>query len=413
MRYFLLLATIIALLATDAANAQKKLVIIGSSTSTCAFGLNSSAECYVTKLSNYYNQQVPLDTSIDNSLTLGGTNCYNGMPSSYTPPYPDAGYQPITDRNITAALALNPDVVLVNYPTNAYDVLSVTEVMYCLRTVRDSANIKGVPCFITTTQPRTSPSSFNTSAVKAKLAELKDSILLEFGNFAVDFWTGLINPADTSIAALYDSGDQTHLNAAGHDILFQRVLAKNIFMATLPATFLQFNAVYKNNANTITWLTAEESNIAYYEIQRSSDGTAFAKIGTVSASNSAGNNEYRYTDAQVLKGTTYYKILIVDKDGKKHASPVMTVYINAGKLSIVKAFARSASQVVVELQNNEPQLVQLELLNNTGMIIARENRKIEAGSSSIYLNTPLLSNGVYHIRINGARTSLISSFIKN
>jgi hypothetical protein len=320
-------------------------------------------------------------------------------------------YQPITDSNITAALALNPDVIIVNYPTNAYDVLSVAEIMYCLRTIRDSANIKGVPCFITTTQPRTSPASFNTSPVKAKLAELKDSILLEFGNFAIDFWTGLINPADTSI--LYDSGDNIHMNAAGHDILFQRVVAANVFMATLPATFLQFNTLYKNNTNIISWLTAQESNIAYYEIQRSSDGIAFAKIGTVSASNSAGNNEYHYTDAQVLKGITYYKILIVDKDGKKHASPVMSVYINAGKLSIVKAFARSASQVVVELQNNEPQAVQLELLNNMGMVISRENRKIEAGSSSIYLGTPLLSNGVYHIRINGAQVSLVSSFIKN
>jgi hypothetical protein len=411
MRHFYSLFTVIVLLGTIAANAQKKLVIIGSSTSTCAFGLNSPAECYVTKLSNYYNQQVPNDTTIDNHLARGGTNCYNGMPSSYTPPYPDVAYQPITDSNITAALALNPDVIIVNYPTNAYDVLSVAEIMYCLRTIRDSANIKGVPCFITTTQPRTSPASFNTSPVKAKLAELKDSILLEFGNFAIDFWTGLINPADTSI--LYDSGDNIHMNAAGHDILFQRVVAANVFMATLPATFLQFNTLYKNNTNIISWLTAQESNIAYYEIQRSSDGIAFAKIGTVSASNSAGNNEYHYTDAQVLKGITYYKILIVDKDGKKHASPVMSVYINAGKLSIVKAFARSASQVVVELQNNEPQAVQLELLNNMGMVISRENRKIEAGSSSIYLGTPLLSNGVYHIRINGAQVSLVSSFIKN
>ena len=333
------------------------------------------------------------------------------MPSSYTPPDPNPSYQPLTAKNITAALALNPSVVLVNYPTNAYDVLSVTEVMYCLRTIRDSANKKGVPCFITTSQPRTSPSSFNTSAVKAKLAEIKDSVLQEFGNFAVDFWTGLINPADTSI--LYDSGDNIHMNAAGHDILYQRVLAKNVFLATLPATFLQFNAVYRNHATTISWLTAQESNIDDYEIQRSSDGTGFAKIGTVSANNNPGPNQYSYIDDRVQKGNSYYKVVIVDKDGKKHSSPIMTVYINAGRLAIIKAFARSSSQVVVELQNNEPQMVELQLLNNMGMIISRENRKIEAGSNSVYLSSPLLSSGVYHIRIKAAGISAATSFIKN
>jgi len=409
MRYLILSLVAFVLLGAGAVRAQKKLVIIGSSTSAC-FNVDPTTQCYVGRLDSYYNMQVPYDTAIDNHLALGGTNCYNGMPSSYTTsPYPS--YQPITDRNITAALSLNPDVIIVNYPTNAYDVIRTDSILYCLRTIRDSANKKGVPCFVTTTQPRTSPFPFNTSPMKAKLAELKDSILLEFGNFAIDFWTGLINPADTSI--LYDSGDGIHMNATGHDILFQRVVAKNIFMATLPATFLQFNAVYKNNTNIITWLTGQESNIAYYEIQRSSDGTSFAKIGSVSPNNNPGNNEYRYTDDQVLKGNSYYKILIVDKDGKKHASPVMQVYINAGKLSLVKAFVRSSSQVVVELQNNEPQMVQLELLNSMGMVISRESRKIETGSSSIYLTTPLLSNGVYHIKINGVHASMTGSFIKN
>jgi len=133
----------------------------------------------------------------------------------------------------------------------------------------------------------------------------------------------------------------------------------------------------------------------------------------VNPNNSAGNNEYHYTDDQALKGNNYYKVLIVDKDGKKHASPVMFVNVHAGTLSIVKAFARSASQVIVEVQNNEPQMLQLELLNNMGTVISRENRKIEAGSSSIYLTTPILSNGVYHIKINGAHASMTSSFIKS
>ncbi|MEO5684135.1 MAG: T9SS type A sorting domain-containing protein [Chitinophagaceae bacterium] len=410
MRYIpALLCAFLLLGAANTASSQKRLTIIGSSTSTCAFGLNSVTECYVYKLDQYYNQQAPLDTAVNNGLTLGGTNCYNGMPSSYVSPY-SAPYQPITNRNVTFAIDdQHPDVMIVNYPTNGYNVLRVDSILYCLRTIRDSANKRGVPCFVTTTQPRTD-AGFNTSIMKAKLAELKDSILLQFGFFALDFYTGLIK-ADSSM--LYDSGDNVHMNALGHDVMFQRVLAKNIFNATLPATFLQFNTVNKNNTNIITWSTAKETDVAFYEIQRSTDGRDFTKLATVKANNSYGNNQYQFTDDQPLKGWSYYKILIVDKDGKRHASAIMSVRINTGKLSLIKAFVRNASQVVVELQNNEPQNADLQIINSMGVVISKISRKIEAGSNTIYITTPVLANGVYYVRITSGKESMVGSFIKN
>jgi hypothetical protein len=282
--------------------------------------------------------------------------------------------------------------------------------MYCLRTIRDSANKKGVPCFVTTTQPRT---GFSLPA-RTKLKALRDSILLEMGFFAINFWDGIADPADYTILPAYRvANSNIHLNGAGHAILFQRVMAKNIFSAILPATFLYFNTICKNNTNIINWTTAKESDIALYEIQRSTDGINFSKIAAVNANNSVGNNQYQYVDDQPLKGWTYYKILIVDRDGKKHASPVMSVYINTGKLALVKIFSSSSSQVVIEVQDNEPQNAQLQIFNNMGMVISTASRKIEPGNTTLYLNTPVLSNGVYHIRLTTARESMVRSFIKN
>ena len=133
----------------------------------------------------------------------------------------------------------------------------------------------------------------------------------------------------------------------------------------------------------------------------------------MNANNSVGNHQYQYVDDQPLKGWTYYKILIVDRDGKKHASPVMSVHINTGKLALLKVFASSSLQVVVELQNNEPQNAQLQIFNNIGLVISSASRKIEPGNTILYLNTPVLSSGVYHIKLTTARESMVSSFIKN
>ena len=104
--------------------------------------------------------------------------------------------------------------------------------------------------------------------------------------------------------------------------------------------------------------------------------------------------------------------MIADRDGKKHASAVMSVFINNGKLAVVKAFAHTATQVIIEIQNNETQNADVQVLNNIGLLISKTSRKIEAGSTTIYMNTPVLSNGVYHIKLTTGKESIISSFIK-
>ncbi len=412
MRYIVAAMLLLALFScTQPVAGQKSLVIIGSSTSAC---LNVAYDsCYVGRLAAYYNQIPPQDTTVQ-ALAVPGYNCFRGMPSSYVPPYSDAGYQPDPAKNITAAIALNPSVIIVNYPTNAYDVLPIDSILYCLRTIRDSANKKGIPCFVTTTQPRLDAASFHTSAVKLKLAILKDSILAEFGSFALDFYTNMINPADSNLLPAYNSGDSVHFNASGHAVLYQRVLAANIFsVGSLPATFLNYNATYNNNTALITWSTAKEVQVAYFEVQRSADGTVFTRLGQVNPSNGTGIYDYRYTDPQPLKGWNYYKIAIVDQDGKQQYSPVFKTFDNGGNLAIKKLITQPA-QVILQLQNGTPQNAGLQVLNTTGMLVQKANRYIDAGSSSLSISTAALSSGIYYIKLTTATGQpIIASFIKN
>ncbi|HYE54850.1 MAG TPA: hypothetical protein VD996_08410 [Chitinophagaceae bacterium] len=161
-----------------------KLSVLGSSTSACT-GPTSYANCFLGKLETYYaNMRTPITI---HNLAIGGYNVYKGMPSSYTP---DPGFNIYPDpaRNITAALQNNPAVVLVNYPTNNYDTMAVGRVLYALRVIRDSAEAKGKVAFITTTQPRTGFSA----AARAKLKELRDSILLQHGHLPLI--SGMVSP---------------------------------------------------------------------------------------------------------------------------------------------------------------------------------------------------------------------------
>src|SRR3954465_6444737 len=104
---------------------QKKVLILGSSTSAC-WGPTVPGNCYVNRLLTFYNTPTP-SLSIDNRA-VGGFNVYKSMPLGYKPPPGRDTSLPF--YSITDAIAANPDVILVNYPSNGYDVFSIKEAMY-------------------------------------------------------------------------------------------------------------------------------------------------------------------------------------------------------------------------------------------------------------------------------------------
>lgn len=203
-----------------------KMVVLGSSTSAC-FGFSggiTDGNCWVNRVVNYYNTN-GYTVSLFN-LAVSGYNVYQGMPTGSPGVTVGGGtYGPDPDRNITKALSLNPDVIILNYPSNLYDIADVHDVLSWFRTINQTATNAGKTCFITTSQPR----GFDASG-RAKLKEIKDSILLQYGFYAIDFYDTLAT-VDGFIRPLYNQGDGTHMNAIGHDTLANRTIAKSIFSA--------------------------------------------------------------------------------------------------------------------------------------------------------------------------------------
>lgn len=85
----------------------------------------------------------------------------------------------------------------------------------------------------------------------------------------------------------------------------------------LPIDLLSFKAIKTAGGALLTWTTATENNNSHFEIERSADGIAFAKITTIKGANTSNSNiSYTYTDKDLLQGTYYYRLKQVDFDGK-------------------------------------------------------------------------------------------------
>jgi hypothetical protein len=76
----------------------------------------------------------------------------------------------------------------------------------------------------------------------------------------------------------------------------------------------------------LQWATAVELNALRYDIERSSDGVSYEKIGAVSAKGTVtAQNEYGFLDKSPLPGTNYYRLNQIDIDGRSNIGNVATV----------------------------------------------------------------------------------------
>ena len=206
-------------------NQSIRMVVLGSSTAEGA-GASVSDSAWVN-LYRTYLQSVNAENSVIN-LAKGGYSSYRLMPDAFVPPSNRPA--PDTARNISKALSLDPDVIVVNLPSNDIAAgFGAAEMLANYDSLRIVAEQAGVPLWFSTTQPR----NFTSDALRQIQFDLHQTILADYAPEVLDFWNGIADD-DNRIDSLLNSGDDVHLNNAGHAILFNRVVEAGVLQASTP-----------------------------------------------------------------------------------------------------------------------------------------------------------------------------------
>ena len=96
---------------------------------------------------------------------------------------------------------------------------------------------------------------------------------------------------------------------------------------SLPLNLTSFNAVVVNNDVRLTWTSEDQVNVSHFEIERAIVGsTSFVKLGEVAVNNSS-TGSYSYIDMNANASFTkaYYRLKIVDIDGRVDYSKIVLV----------------------------------------------------------------------------------------
>jgi lysophospholipase L1-like esterase len=255
-KFYLLLFLLLLILKSASLEAQDgviKVVVLGSSTAA-GTGPTNSSNAWVN-LYRTYLKEINSSNEVIN-LAVGGYTTYQCMPTSFSAPTDRPS--PVSGHNITTALGLSPDVIIINLPTNdAASGYTLEEQMYNYNVIIDSAAVANIPVFLATTQPRNL-----SDELRQNLSDMKDSINKYLGDFSIDFWTDLANE-DGTIANAYDSGDGVHLNDAAHILLASRVEAEAILDYSVDNTdYDTINIDLGSSLSTGNW-----NNMTSYSIQ--------------------------------------------------------------------------------------------------------------------------------------------------
>ncbi len=196
-----------------------KVVVIGSSTAE-GTGPKDKNNAWVNRYRAYLE-------SIDSSnkvfnLARGGYATYQLMPSDFKVPEKFAHLKPDTSRNITKALSLHPDIIIINLPSNDITQnINIETQLENFKLLYKMGVESNVDVYICTAQAR---NFVDQNFYKRKLqAQLSDSIQTLFGSKSIDVYYPFADSKNGGIKKEFDCGDGIHLNDTAHELFVEIV----------------------------------------------------------------------------------------------------------------------------------------------------------------------------------------------
>lgn len=162
----------------------------------------------------------------------------------------------------------------------------------------------------------------------------------------------------------------------------------------VPVQLQSFDAELIENHSLVTWVSASEDNVSHYDVEKSSDGVLFTKIGDEEAIGTTLNGaSYDFVDRKPFAGSTYYRLKMVDLDGSFEYSPIREVRRN-GVVQALAAYPNPAFNYL-KVETTLPFTGTLEVFDAMGRLIS--SKKVDQVLQNS-INVIDLPNGLYFVK---------------
>jgi len=201
---------------------------------------------------------------------------------------------------------------------------------------------------------------------------------------------------------------------------FRGVAPAPVMFVVLPIKIVSFTAGEINNDVAVNWSTESGINFSHFEVERSLDGLVFTRAGQVDFRGTGDTRqEYQFIDKGIA-GTApsgkklFYRLNLVDKDGKSEYSKTVTVALTVRADRLVNAYPNPfTSRISVNLSQTNAGKVNITLTDVNGKKLRTWQFSLPAGESRISLtNLGNLPKGAYLLLVNIDNTVSTTYLVK-
>jgi surface protein len=113
-------------------------------------------------------------------------------------------------------------------------------------------------------------------------------------------------------------------------------IGEEVVCEALAVSLISFDAKSANGAVKLEWATASETDNDYFDVERSADARNWNAMGRIKGAGTVNTaRSYSMTDSSPLKGRSYYRLKIVDFEGKVEYSNIRVIKMNTAPAPIV------------------------------------------------------------------------------
>jgi len=184
---------------------------------------------------------------------------------------------------------------------------------------------------------------------------------------------------------------------------------------TLAMTLRNFKGVINEQVVDLSWATLMEAGVDYYEIQRSGDGMNFIDIDRIESEMTISTSDfqlnYQYADAHPLKGTSFYRVKVVGKDGSTNQTPIVEINNYATTGTRIYPTVIQSNTVFVESDSNLSE-VKMEFFDLSGNKISETSWSAFNGRQTVQVSKAgSLPTGTYVARLTANGQNVKSQLV--
>ncbi len=167
---------------------------------------------------------------------------------------------------------------------------------------------------------------------------------------------------------------------------------------TLSAGLTDFS-INEDNANALlSWKTSSAKDVAYFSVQRSSDGETFTEVSRVTPSS---GNVHSFKDNNYMPGKyVYYQIEMVDTKGEKQLTEIRMFTQNiTSKLitSLSPNPVSSPGHLMLQFNADKEGVMLVQLYNGSGTFVKQTEMSANRGLNNGHFHLGDLTPGAYYI----------------